>query len=520
MARRRRLKIFISYARSDQVKAYDLYKRLAKDDFDAWIDKASLLPGQVWELEIRKFIRQADVFIVCLSKKFNEAGFRQKEVRLALDAALEKPEGEVFIIPVRLEECDNLESLRKWNWVDLFKDDGYENLMRTLRQRAREIGISLRPRKNEKPKKEQPQSSSEKLISEYVLNSWLHKHGLDDNPFGSIDFKSHLSYPDGVIRPNRWESYVDDFEPLIAHCPTLEDAQALDFLLQDECFPLKKEMQIKIDRHIFPVRVWYSQIFSAQPPLLTLAHSTAQAWLEILPNTPAVFSRLLPAEQIALLELLCWSIGSSKAVINLLQINGLKESKAGFALISKISGFEGVFSLTKIPQDLIIYSWLKIKPRHLRQIYLILPIYILRSKMPLWWFEQFNSLIPILYRNGVITKAIDTYSTGSHYGAMTLALTDINLSWSNDWLKRSLDSQFDAALDPAIKFMVATRFHELFGPGMTEEQTTNKLVSASHNSLARMLMLGNRLLQYHCENRGVSEKYLYVEDLKAILKTA
>jgi hypothetical protein len=34
---------------------------------------------------------------------------------------MEKPEGEIFIIPARLEECDNLESLGKWQWVDLFE---------------------------------------------------------------------------------------------------------------------------------------------------------------------------------------------------------------------------------------------------------------------------------------------------------------------------------------------------------------------------------------------------------------
>ena len=65
-------------------------------------------------------------------KAINKAGFRQKEVRFALDTAMEKPEGEIFIIPARLEECDNLESLRKWHWVDLFEDDGYEMLMRAL----------------------------------------------------------------------------------------------------------------------------------------------------------------------------------------------------------------------------------------------------------------------------------------------------------------------------------------------------------------------------------------------------
>jgi serine phosphatase RsbU (regulator of sigma subunit) len=113
---------------------------LTQDGVDAWLDKAKLLPGQDWELEIRKAVREADVVVVCLSKQFNQAGFRQKEVRLALDTAMEKPEGEIFIIPARLEECDTLESLRKWHWVDLYEDDGYKILMRALQLKL--TGIS------------------------------------------------------------------------------------------------------------------------------------------------------------------------------------------------------------------------------------------------------------------------------------------------------------------------------------------------------------------------------------------
>ena len=52
---------------------------------------------------------------------------------------MEKPEGEIFIIPARLEECENLESLRKWHWVDLFEDNGYKRLMLALNEKARRI---------------------------------------------------------------------------------------------------------------------------------------------------------------------------------------------------------------------------------------------------------------------------------------------------------------------------------------------------------------------------------------------
>jgi hypothetical protein len=139
---KRPLKVFLCHAHADRDAVRGLYTRLTKDGVDAWLDKEKLLPGQDWELEIRKAVREADVVVVCLSKQFNQAGFRQKEVRLALDTAMEKPEGEIFIIPARLEECDNLESLRKWHEVDLFEDDGYEMLMRALRARAEIIGIT------------------------------------------------------------------------------------------------------------------------------------------------------------------------------------------------------------------------------------------------------------------------------------------------------------------------------------------------------------------------------------------
>jgi WD40 repeat protein len=149
---KRPLKVFLCHAHSDRNTVKALYTRLTKDGVDVWLDKENLLPGQDWELEISKAVREADVVVVCLSKQFNQAGFRQKEVKLALDTAMNQPEGEIFIIPARLDECDTLESLRKWHWVDLFEEDGYQILMRALRVRANKIGAILQVKKNWLPK--------------------------------------------------------------------------------------------------------------------------------------------------------------------------------------------------------------------------------------------------------------------------------------------------------------------------------------------------------------------------------
>jgi len=139
----RQLRVFLCYARDDIVAVRELYHSLINDNVDAWLDKENILPGQNWECEIKKAVRTSDAVLVCLSMIFNQQGFRQKEVRLALETMDKQPQGEIFIIPARLEECENLESLSQWQWVDLFAQDGYERLMSALKVRAQSIGVFL-----------------------------------------------------------------------------------------------------------------------------------------------------------------------------------------------------------------------------------------------------------------------------------------------------------------------------------------------------------------------------------------
>jgi hypothetical protein len=183
---KRPLKVFLCHAHVDRNSVRALYFRLRREGVDVWLDKEKLLPGADWEFEIRKAVREADVVVVCLSKQFNQAGYRQKEVRLALDTAMEQPEGEIFIIPARLEECDSLESLRKWHWVDLFEDDGYQILIRALRARADRIGATLRIRRGRQSIKSRPESKEpEKMVEPSA--SEIDTSGIDNGDAVSGD---------------------------------------------------------------------------------------------------------------------------------------------------------------------------------------------------------------------------------------------------------------------------------------------------------------------------------------------
>ena len=102
----RPLKAFLCHASGDKPAVREMYKRLVFEGVDAWLDKEKLLPGQDWRVEIPKAVQEADVVIVFLSKNsITKEGYVQKEIKIALDIAEEKPEGTIFLIPARLEEC-------------------------------------------------------------------------------------------------------------------------------------------------------------------------------------------------------------------------------------------------------------------------------------------------------------------------------------------------------------------------------------------------------------------------------
>jgi hypothetical protein len=133
----KQLQIFLLYARSDKQAVQRLYHRIVKDGARTWLDEQNILPGQDWAYEIRKTIWKSDIVVVCISKQFNkQGGFRHEELRIALEKANGLPEGEIFLIPARLEKCDMPEPLRRWQRVDLFESDGYKKLTSAFKEWA------------------------------------------------------------------------------------------------------------------------------------------------------------------------------------------------------------------------------------------------------------------------------------------------------------------------------------------------------------------------------------------------
>jgi hypothetical protein len=69
------------------------------------------------------------------STSVEKRGYIQKEFKFALDVLDEFPEGEIFVIPVRLDDCEiPYERLKNIERVDLFPNwyDGTERLLSTF----------------------------------------------------------------------------------------------------------------------------------------------------------------------------------------------------------------------------------------------------------------------------------------------------------------------------------------------------------------------------------------------------
>jgi hypothetical protein len=135
-------RVFISYVHEDAAGACRIFDALLQAGFDPWIDERKLLPGQNWARAIRNAMETADFVVCCFSRNsIHKRGGFQAEIRYALESAKRLPLDEVFLLPVRLDECPvPVEVAREMQYVDLFPDwdSGIERLQEAIRRQLRQ----------------------------------------------------------------------------------------------------------------------------------------------------------------------------------------------------------------------------------------------------------------------------------------------------------------------------------------------------------------------------------------------
>jgi hypothetical protein len=118
--------VFLAHVREDQPNALRLHDELTAAGFSPWLDARKLLPGQNWPRAIEAAIDTSDFFVALFSaKSVRKRGGFQSEIRYALDCAQQVPLDQIFIVPVRLDDCMVPRIVQaEFQWLDFFPDWG------------------------------------------------------------------------------------------------------------------------------------------------------------------------------------------------------------------------------------------------------------------------------------------------------------------------------------------------------------------------------------------------------------
>ncbi len=137
-----RPRIFLAYGHEDHRAIERLYERLAAAGVRPWMDTRELLPGEVWREAITSAIRRADMVLVCLSNRsMTRTSYFQEEIRVAVDTWRQMPGQPIYLIPVRLEDCEVPAPLDDLQYVDLFREDGFERLVQAIHAVVLDHGV-------------------------------------------------------------------------------------------------------------------------------------------------------------------------------------------------------------------------------------------------------------------------------------------------------------------------------------------------------------------------------------------
>jgi hypothetical protein len=130
--------VFLAYGKDDRALVEQLYDTLETAGFSPWMDVRKLLPGQNWRRAIENAIEDSDFFVACFSTtSARKKGGFQAEIRHALECARQIPLDEIFVVPVRLDECTVPRSIeRELQYIDLFPNwqHGLRRLVTMMRR--------------------------------------------------------------------------------------------------------------------------------------------------------------------------------------------------------------------------------------------------------------------------------------------------------------------------------------------------------------------------------------------------
>ncbi|HOD97353.1 MAG TPA: TIR domain-containing protein [Syntrophales bacterium] len=139
--------VFISYLREDREDIDRICDALKRKDIQVWIDREKILPGERWQIAIRRAIEEGAYFLACFSDAYakRETSYMNVELAIAVEQLALRPTDRAWFIPIVLKggrvpdrPIGGGETLRDVQWVDLAEDweEGLRRILTVLRPEA------------------------------------------------------------------------------------------------------------------------------------------------------------------------------------------------------------------------------------------------------------------------------------------------------------------------------------------------------------------------------------------------
>jgi hypothetical protein len=131
---------FISHSHKDARTAHEIYKFLLSERFNPWLDRENLVPGEQWLPAIQRAIQRATAFVYCLSHNSkNPKKTLLLEAQEAEKKAKSLPADAIYVVPIRLDDCEYPPRFAKYQILDWKNGEGKRKLSNALLQGLRRL---------------------------------------------------------------------------------------------------------------------------------------------------------------------------------------------------------------------------------------------------------------------------------------------------------------------------------------------------------------------------------------------
>lgn len=199
--------VFLMYSSPDKAMVEAIHTKLLEVGVESWMDTKRIIAGDDWEKEIMTAIRNSSLVLIFLSNSsITRLSYFQKEIRYALDRASEMPVGELFIIPVKLDNCPIPDVLKKYQFVDFSKskEKGWKALIQSINTKQKRLKLPLSPKIkfdiNSNTEQEIETNDNEIKINKFspnIINTAKTTNDIINNIFNIAN--NLLSYPSSDI---------------------------------------------------------------------------------------------------------------------------------------------------------------------------------------------------------------------------------------------------------------------------------------------------------------------------------